>query len=555
MRFVRAIWKLLVGIKDALVLVFMLLFFGLLYAGLSAQPKPVGEGVLLVDLDGTVVEQPATARRDRVAGGPGRPPARISRCATWSRRSTRRATTTASRRSRSTSTASSAAARRRWATWARRSRRVRASGKPVLAYATGYTDDGYQLAADASEIWLNPLGAVVARRAGRAEPLLQGPARQAGRDRQRLSRRHLQVGGRALHPQRHVARSQGDGAGAWRRLARNLARGRARARPAAAIDAYMRDTAAWSQRPAATWPRRRWPPSWSTRSATGAAFEARLAELGGKDEDAKGGYQRIKLDSFIEDAVDTNPARADRHRHGRRRHRRRQGAGRDGGRRQHRRSDRKRPSRRQAEGAGRARRQPGRVGHRVRADPPGDARRQGRRNCRSSCRWAMSPHRAAIGSRRPAISSSPSRRPSPARSACSASCRASRARLTKLGLGADGVKTTPLSGEPDLLQRPLARGRPADPGRRRTASTATSSASSPSRARKTPAEIDRIAQGRVWDGGTARQLGLVDGFGGMDEAIAKAAELAKLGDERGVRYLERPRSFEREIARDARRRR
>ncbi|HEY0165157.1 MAG TPA: S49 family peptidase, partial [Sphingomicrobium sp.] len=62
--------------------------------------------------------------------------------------------------------------------------------------------------------------------------------------------------------------------------------------------------------------------------------------------------------------------------------------------------------------------------------------------------------------------------------------------------------------------------------------------------RKPPAEIDRIAQGRVWDGGTARQLGLVDGFGGMEEAIAKAAQLAKLdGGNRGVRYLERPQSL------------
>ena len=34
MRFVKAIWKLLVGIKDALVLLFMLMFFGLLYAAL-----------------------------------------------------------------------------------------------------------------------------------------------------------------------------------------------------------------------------------------------------------------------------------------------------------------------------------------------------------------------------------------------------------------------------------------------------------------------------------------------------------------------------------------
>ena len=85
-------------------------------------------------------------------------------------------------------------------------RRVRAAGKPVIAYGTGYTNDSYQLASAASEIWLNPLGARADRRPGRLEPLLQGPARQARRDRERLSRRHLQVGGRAVHPQRHVAR-------------------------------------------------------------------------------------------------------------------------------------------------------------------------------------------------------------------------------------------------------------------------------------------------------------------------------------------------------------
>ena len=31
----------------------------------------------------------------------------------------------------------------------------------MVAYATGYTDDGYQVASAASEIWLNPLGAVL----------------------------------------------------------------------------------------------------------------------------------------------------------------------------------------------------------------------------------------------------------------------------------------------------------------------------------------------------------------------------------------------------------
>jgi protease-4 len=64
---------------------------------------------------------------------------------------------------------------------------------------------------------------------------------------------------------------------------------------------------------------------------------------------------------------------------------------------------------------------------------------------------------------------------------------------------------------------------------------------------KSPQQVDQIAQGRVWDGGTAHQLGLVDGFGGIDEAVAKAAQLAGLGNERRVRYLEPPVSFRQEL--------
>src|ERR687897_621667 len=108
--------------------------------------------------------------------------------------------------------------------------------------------------------------------------------------------------------------------------------------------------------------------------------------------------------------------------------------------------------------------------------------------------------------------------------------------LEKLGMGADGIKTTPLSGEPDLLKGP-------SPEVNRLIQSSVESIyrhflGIVSRSRGKPAaEIDRIAQGRVWDGGAARQLGLVDGFGGMDEAIAKAAELAKLGEgERRLTY-------------------
>jgi protease-4 len=42
------------------------------------------------------------------------------------------------------------------------------------------------------------------------------------------------------------------------------------------------------------------------------------------------------------------------------------------------------------------------------------------------------------------------------------------------------------------------------------------------------ANVDSIAQGRVWVGTTAKEIGLVDELGGLDEAIAKAAELADL---------------------------
>src|SRR3546814_5762160 len=43
--------------------------------------------------------------------------------------------------------------------------------------------------------------------------------------------------------------------------------------------------------------------------------------------------------------------------------------------------------------------------------------------------------------------------------------------------------------------------------------------------------VGEIAEGLVWVGGTARQLGLIDGFGSLDDAIAEAARRAKLDPE------------------------
>ncbi len=55
----------------------------------------------------------------------------------------------------------------------------------------------------------------------------------------------------------------------------------------------------------------------------------------------------------------------------------------------------------------------------------------------------------------------------------------------------------------------------------------------------TPEQVDAIAQGRVWLGEQALELGLVDNLGHLADAIARAAELGGLENYQ-VRYLEEP---------------
>jgi protease-4 len=57
---------------------------------------------------------------------------------------------------------------------------------------------------------------------------------------------------------------------------------------------------------------------------------------------------------------------------------------------------------------------------------------------------------------------------------------------------------------------------------------------------KTYQTIDAIAQGRVWTGRQALERGLVDRLGGLDDAVAEAAALARLGKDYPVRYEEAP---------------
>lgn len=54
--------------------------------------------------------------------------------------------------------------------------------------------------------------------------------------------------------------------------------------------------------------------------------------------------------------------------------------------------------------------------------------------------------------------------------------------------------------------------------------------------RKTPEQIDAIAQGRVWTGVKAKEIGLVDDLGGLDRAMSAAAKLAGVEKYRTVEY-------------------
>jgi protease-4 len=54
---------------------------------------------------------------------------------------------------------------------------------------------------------------------------------------------------------------------------------------------------------------------------------------------------------------------------------------------------------------------------------------------------------------------------------------------------------------------------------------------------QTSARIDAVAQGRVWTGHQARELGLVDELGGLDLAIQRAGERAKLDPAKGVNLV------------------
>ncbi|AOH36012.1 signal peptide peptidase SppA [Luteimonas sp. JM171] len=108
--------------------------------------------------------------------------------------------------------------------------------------------------------------------------------------------------------------------------------------------------------------------------------------------------------------------------------------------------------------------------------------------------------------------------------------------LDRLGIHTDGVGTTRLAGAFDPT-RPME----PDVGRLIQAGIEKTYADFIGKVAdgrdSTPQAIDQIARGRVWSGAQARDRGLVDELGGLRDAVADAARRAELEDYR-VRYVE-----------------
>ena len=118
--------------------------------------------------------------------------------------------------------------------------------------------------------------------------------------------------------------------------------------------------------------------------------------------------------------------------------------------------------------------------------------------------------------------------------------------LEKLGVKVDGLGTTPLAGDmridralgavtKQVLQASVDHAyqqflhRVAD-GRKKSVD-----------------EIDKVAQGRVWAGADAQRIGLVDHLGGLKDATDAAAKLAELGSDYDVDYIETELSLRQEL--------
>jgi protease IV len=528
MAFLKGAWRILMVVKNGLALIFLLLFFWLLYAFLSSGPNPgaVRDGALYLKLDGVVSEQPAAI--DPVeALISQRVPVREFR-----QRDIVRALDLAAKDERIKAVVLDldrfmGGGQTSLAAIGSGLDSVKKAGKPVYAFATGYSDDGYQLAAHASEIWLDPLGGVLPTGPGGSRTYYKGLLDQLG-----VKAHIYRVGTYKSAVEPFLRADQSSEAeqatralyqeiwGQWRADV-------AKARPKAKLDALLADAAGQTEAVKGDLAKLALGQGLVDKIGTRVAFGKYLAAKVGKDrEETFAGFAATEPDALLAahspaddgapigvvtiagDLVDGQAG----------------------------------PGTAAGDTISKliyAALEQGELKALVlRVDSPG-----GSVTASEQIRLAVE---AAKQKKLPVVVSMANLAASggywvstPADTIFAEPSTitgsigifgvlpSGREALAKWGVTTDGVKTTPLAGEPDVLggvspefdrmaQSVIEKGY-------RDFLTRVATAR-----KKTVEQVDAIGQGRVWAGGTARQNGLVDRMGDLDDALAEAARLAKL---------------------------
>lgn len=526
MSFVGKVWKILVGIKDGLVLAFMLLFFVMLFGILSARPNPgqVREGALLVDLSGFVVEekspldpiQAILSRSAPVAETRARDVVRALDAAAGDKRIKAVVLDL---------TTFLGGGQVHLKEIGAAMDRVRQARKPVLTYGIGYADDHMLIAAHASEVWLDPIGVAVISGPGRNNLYFAGLLEKLS-----VNARVYRVGEfkAAVEPWSRTGMSDearanigGLYAALWEEYKANVSR----ARPRLQLARVTGDPAAWIASSGGDMAEAALAAGMVDRLGDKAQFGARVAELAGKDpwSEKPGSYAASDLAAYLADIGQPQAGKkigvvtiageivdGDA------------GPGIAGG-------------TRIADLLDEAL-DDDLAGLVVRVDSPGGSVTASEEIRRAIQRYRDRGIPVAVSMANMAASggywvSTPAERifaePETVTGSIGVFAVVPTFEQTaaRLGVTSDGYRSTPLSGQPDFIGGFT----PAMDTLMQTtiAGTYKDFLSLVSKARRMPVErVDAIAQGQVWDGGTARQNGLVDAFGGLPEALAWTAQKA-----------------------------
>ncbi|WP_374408958.1 signal peptide peptidase SppA [Pelagerythrobacter sp.] len=528
MAFAGKVWRLLVGIKDGLSLVFLLLFFMALYAVLTARPSPaqVREGALLLELDGVVVEEKSPLDPLSVLLSGQEP------ITEFQSRDLVRAIDEAADDDRIKAivldmTSFLGGGQVHLQDIGEALDRARAAKKPVLTYAVAYGDDAMMLAAHASEVWVDPLGGAVIAGPGGSNlyfgQLLENL---------RVNARIYKVGEykSAVEPYSRAGMSPAARenyealyGSLWEEWQANVKK----ARPQLDLARVTGQPAEWIAASDGDMATAALEAGLVDKLGGKIEFGERVAEIAGADtwDDTPGSFAHTDLDPWLADSEPEAPGKTigvvtiagtivdgDA------------GPGTAGG-------DRIRDLLIDALDDDLA-------ALVVRVDSPGGSVLASEEIRRGILRHKAKEIPIVVSMANMAASggywvSTPADRIFAEPETITGSIGIFAVIPTfeetaaEWGVTADGVRTTPLSGQPDIiggftpeidaiLQSSIENG---------YRSFLTRVAESRN---LTPERVDAIGQGRVWDGGTARQIGLVDQYGGLDDAVAWAAQQAKL---------------------------